>query len=358
MSIEEKVREALEAVRPALMQDGGDVELVEVRGDVAVVKLAGACHGCPSAGATLKHLVEKVIRERVPEIKAVEELGGAHEQPADVERTPPQKADQDAFAEQARLPGVGEIVVVASGKGGVGKSTVAANLALALSARGKKVGLLDADIYGPSIPTMMGVNEQPASDDTGAEPVKQHGIDLMSIGFFLDPRQPVIWRGPMVMKAIDQFLHDVHWKDIDVLVVDLPPGTGDAVLTLVQKVPVDGAVVVTTPSDVALIDAQRAVGMFGQVKVPVIGMVENMSHFVCPHCNKETDVFSRGGGKALADSLKIPFLGEVPLDPAIRQGGDQGAPVVVADPKGPQAKAFDDLANGVVEFLAARKKDA
>jgi len=243
--------------------------------------------------------------------------------------------------------------VVASGKGGVGKSTVAVNLALALAHQGKKVGLLDADIYGPSVPTMLGVTEHPNTDETGADPVERYGLKVMSIGFFLDPKQPVIWRGPMVMKAIDQFLGDVHWSGLDVLVVDLPPGTGDAQLSLVQKVPVDGAVVVTTPSDVALIDAQRAVGMFAQVKVPVIGVVENMSYFVCPHCGQTTDVFSRGGGKAIADSSKTPFLGEIPLDPGIRAGGDKGEPVVQADPDGPQAEAFLALARGVADFLDA-----
>lgn len=351
MSIEDKVREALEKIRPALQADGGDVKLVEVRGDTAVVELIGACHGCPSAGDTLRNLVGRALAEHVPEIKALEEVGGAHAAPAP---EPPQgHGPQDAFAEQTRLAGVDRIVAVASGKGGVGKSTVAVNLALSLSKQGKKVGLLDADIYGPSVPTMLGVNEHPKTDDTGAFPVERYGLKVMSIGFFLDPKQPVIWRGPMVMKAIDQFLTDIHWTDLDVLVVDLPPGTGDAQLSLVQKVPVDGAVVVTTPSDVALLDAERAVGMFAQVNVPVIGMVENMSHFVCPHCGQTTEVFSRGGGKAIADGAKIEFLGEIPLDVGIRAGGDSGEPVVQSDPDGPQAEAFGKLADGVTRFLAA-----
>jgi ATP-binding protein involved in chromosome partitioning len=349
MNLRERVEQALQEARPALKADGGDVELIELRGDVAVVKLTGACHGCPSAGITLKNLVAKAIQARCPEIRAVEEVGGAHQAPAP--HTPP----KDAFADQQKLPGVGAVVVVASGKGGVGKSTVAVNLALALAQGGKRVGLLDADIYSPSIPTMLGVTSHPNTDETGVDPVDQYGLKLMSIGFFLDARQPVIWRGPMVMKAIDQFLTDVRWGELDILVVDLPPGTGDAQLTLVQKVPVDGAVVVTTPSDVALIDAQRAVGMFAQVHVPVIGIVENMSFFICPHCKQRTEVFSHGGGKVVADGMQAPFLGEIPLDPLIRSGGDQGRPVVQADPTGPQAKAFGALAQGVLDYLAAKQ---
>jgi ATP-binding protein involved in chromosome partitioning len=348
MSIEEKVEKALESVRPALQQDGGDVKLVEVRGDTAVVELVGACQGCPAAGTTLRSLVGKAIAENVPEIKSIEELGGAHQTP------PPQQQPQpkNPFADQKRIPGIDKVLMVASGKGGVGKSTVAANLALALARQGQRVGLMDADIYGPSIPTMLdvGPDEQPKADEQGAEPIERHGVKLMSIGFFIDPLQPVIWRGPMVNKAIEQFLGDVRWGELDLLVVDLPPGTGDATLSLVQQVPVDGAVVVTTPSDVALHDVVRAVGMFSQIQVPVIGVIENMSHFICPHCGEVTEVFSRGGGKAIADRLRVPYLGELPLDPDIRAGGDVGRPVVVEQPDGAQAKAFGELAGLVNAF--------
>jgi ATP-binding protein involved in chromosome partitioning len=215
------------------------------------------------------------------------------------------------------------------------------------------VGLLDADVYGPSIPTMLGTTEVPTPGPDGIQPVESHGIKVMSIGFYLDPNTPVIWRGPMVMKALGQFLHDVRWGTLDCLVVDLPPGTGDAQLTVVQTVPVTGALVVTTPSDVALLDARRAIGMFEKVGVPLIGIAENMSSFVCPHCGQHADVFSSGSTEKVAREMKVPVLGAIPLDAAICRGSDQGKPVVDADPDGPQAKAFIRLAERVGGFLDA-----
>jgi ATP-binding protein involved in chromosome partitioning len=248
------------------------------------------------------------------------------------------------------LKGVRHLVAVASGKGGVGKSTVCVNLALALSHLGARVGLLDADIYGPSVPTMMGVNRRPqAGGDGRITPLTSYGLRLMSLGFLVDETQPVIWRGPMVQGVVRQFLHDVDWGELDYLMIDLPPGTGDAQLTLVQAVALAGAVIVTTPSDIALIDAAKGLNMFRTVDVPVLGVVENMSYFVCPHCSQRSDIFSARGGRRVADKLGAPFLGEIPLLGSIRQGGDEGRPVVVADPNGDAARPFLDLARAVRE---------
>jgi ATP-binding protein involved in chromosome partitioning len=237
---------------------------------------------------------------------------------------------------------------VASGKGGVGKSTVAANLALALKRGGATVGLLDADIYGPSQQMMMGCTDKPRVN--AAEkilPVDGNGVAVMSLGFLMDPDQPVIWRGPMVMKALQQFIEDVEWGTLDYLVVDLPPGTGDAQLTITQQVPLDGAVIVTTPQDVALIDARKGLAMFQKVNVPVLGMIENMSAFVCPHCGERSEIFKHGGGRRTAEQLGVPFLGDIPIDPAIVLGGDAGTPIVASHPDSAAAKAFLELAAAV-----------
>ncbi len=251
------------------------------------------------------------------------------------------------------LPGVRHTIAVASGKGGVGKSTVAVNLAVGLAQRGARVGLLDADIYGPSIPLMMGVDERPSIDPTGRSivPFDRFGVRFMSLGFLVDKDAAVIWRGPMVMKAIEQLLRDVAWGELDVLVVDMPPGTGDAQLTLSQRVRLSGAVIVTTPQDVALADAIKGVAMFRKVGVPILGIVENMSFFHCPHCGERSEVFGHGGGRREADRLDAPFLGEIPLDAAIREGGDAGRPVVSIDPASALAKAFLSLADKVLEAL-------
>jgi ATP-binding protein involved in chromosome partitioning len=255
------------------------------------------------------------------------------------------------------LPGVRHVIAVASGKGGVGKSTVAVNLAVGLARRGKRVGLLDADIYGPSIPMMMGVDERPTIDAAGRGilPFERHGVRLMSLGLLVERDTAVIWRGPMVMKAIEQLLRDVLWGDLDVLVVDLPPGTGDAQLTLSQKVRLAGAVIVTTPQDVALADAIKGIAMFRKVGVPVLGVVENMSTFVCPGCGLQTDVFGHGGGRRESERLDAPFLGEVPLHVAIRDGGDAGRPIVASDPSSPLTTAFLDIADRVLASPALRE---
>jgi ATP-binding protein involved in chromosome partitioning len=257
------------------------------------------------------------------------------------------------FDERAPLLGVSRILAVASGKGGVGKSTVAVNLALALRARGLRVGLLDADIYGPSVPFMMGVADARPRMAEGHKifPVECHGIALISMGFFLDDKSPVIWRGPMVMSIVRQFLKDVVWGTLDVLVIDLPPGTGDAQLTLVQQVPVAGGVIVTTPQDVALQDVQRGISMFQTVNTPVIGIVENMSYYVCPGCDTHEDVFGRGGGRREAAALGVPFLGEIPLIAEIRASMDRGAPVVISDPASPATATFHAIAAQVAAAL-------
>jgi ATP-binding protein involved in chromosome partitioning len=257
------------------------------------------------------------------------------------------------------LPGVKHTIAVASGKGGVGKSTIAVNLAIGLAQRGARVGLLDADIYGPSIPLMMGVDDRPTIDPTGRSilPFDRFGVRFMSLGFLVDKDAAVIWRGPMVMKAIEQLLRDVAWGELDVLVVDMPPGTGDAQLTLSQKVRLSGAVIVTTPQDVALADAIKGVMMFRKVGVPILGIVENMSFFHCPQCGTRTDVFSHGGGQREAARLEAPFLGEIPLDASICEGGDSGRPVVTRDPATALTEAFRALADKILQALGAEDGD-
>ncbi len=258
------------------------------------------------------------------------------------------------------MPGVKSIVAVASGKGGVGKSTTAVNLALALRDKGLKVGLLDADIYGPSMPRMLGIGGDPTSSDGHRlDPMQNHGIKCMSMGFLVEEETPVIWRGPMVMGALEQFMRDVDWGDLDVMVVDMPPGTGDAQLTMAQRVPLTGAVIVSTPQDIALADARKGLNMFRKTDVPVLGLIENMSYFVCPHCGERTEIFSHGGAKAEADLLGMAFLGEVPLDVAIRETSDGGHPIVDSDPESPHTRAYRQIADQVwdgVEQQLARKQ--
>ncbi|NOT41141.1 MAG: iron-sulfur cluster carrier protein ApbC [Alphaproteobacteria bacterium] len=250
--------------------------------------------------------------------------------------------------------GVKAVVAVASGKGGVGKSTVAVNLAVALSQLGRKVGLLDADIYGPSIPRMLGLKGKPSSKDGKIlQPMQAWGLKAISIGSLIEEDRAMIWRGPMVMTALTQLIYEVEWAPLDVLVVDMPPGTGDAQLTLTQRVPLSGAIIVSTPQDVALIDARRGIAMFNQVRVPIFGIVENMSTFVCPNCGHESHIFSHGGARETAAQLETDFLGEIPLHIAIRETSDGGTPITALDPKSPQAKAFIDLATRVAAKLDA-----
>ncbi|WPZ34651.1 Mrp/NBP35 family ATP-binding protein [Thalassobaculum sp. OXR-137] len=268
---------------------------------------------------------------------------------------PPRAAQpqQGRMPSRPDLPGIKAIVAVASGKGGVGKSTVATNLALALAGRGLEVGLLDADVYGPSLPRMMGINRKPESrDGKTLIPLENHSIKCMSIGFLVAEDTPTIWRGPMVMSALEQMLRDVEWGELDVLVVDMPPGTGDAQLTMAQRVPLAGAVIVSTPQDIALLDARKGLNMFRRVDVPVLGIVENMSYFLCPHCGERSDIFGHGGARQEAETLGVPFLGEVPLHLDIRVAGDGGTPIVAADPTGPHAAAFAAIAEKVAAAIS------
>jgi ATP-binding protein involved in chromosome partitioning len=247
------------------------------------------------------------------------------------------------------LPGVRHTIAVASGKGGVGKSTVAANLAMALAAQGHKVGLMDADIYGPSVPMMMGLTT--VDPQTTQFPLEKYGVKLMSMGFIVDPDKAVIWRGPMVHKSVTQFLQDIDWGHLDYLVIDLPPGTGDAQLTLTQTAPLTGAIIVTTPQDVSLIDARKGLRMFEQVRVPVVGIVENMSYLICDQCGKRHDIFRSGGGEKLAKELGVPFLGAIPLDPSVAVQGDAGDPIVHHSPDSPISHIYLRLAGAVKQRL-------
>ncbi len=256
------------------------------------------------------------------------------------------------------LPNVRNIIAVASGKGGVGKSTTAANLALALAAEGAKVGLLDADIYGPSQPMMMGVSGKPESrDGKTMEPLENHGVQIASIGFMIDPDQPMVWRGPIVTQALQQLLEQTNWRDLDYLVVDMPPGTGDIQLTLSQKVPVTGAVIVTTPQDIALLDARKGLKMFEKVGIPILGIVENMSMHVCSNCGHAEPIFGEGGGEKMCADFGVEFLGKLPLAMAIREQADSGRPTVVADPEGTVAQIYKQIARKVAVKVAEKAKD-
>ncbi|MGB7830044.1 MAG: Mrp/NBP35 family ATP-binding protein [Pseudolabrys sp.] len=272
-------------------------------------------------------------------------------QPAHV-ATQPQRAAHPADKVQPGIPGVDAVIAVASGKGGVGKSTTAVNLALGLRDLGLKVGMLDADIYGPSLPKLLAIKEKPQTiGGTRLKPIERYGLTVMSIGFLIDEETPMIWRGPMVMSAITQMLREVEWGKLDIMVVDMPPGTGDAQLTMAQQVPLKGAVIVSTPQDLALIDARRGVAMFKRVNVPVLGVVENMSYFLCPSCGTRSDIFSHGGARHEAERLGVPFLGEVPLHMTIREKSDAGLPVVATAPDGEHARIYRDIATKVLAQL-------
>ena len=287
----------------------------------------------------LRREVEAALRA-LPGVKSAAVVLTAHAAPP----APP--------AAETVLPGVKHVVAVASGKGGVGKSTVAVNLAVALAQSGLKTGLLDADIYGPSLPKMLGLTRKPEVREGQMIPLEAWGVRVMSIGFLVPEDKALIWRGPMVMGALNQMLGQADWGELDVLVVDMPPGTGDAQLTLAQKAKPAGAVIVSTPQDIALLDARRGVQMFAQVGVPVLGVVENMSYFCCPNCGHRSDIFGHGGARAEAERLGVPFLGEIPLQLAIREAGDAGAPVVASQPQSQVAEAFRDLAAQVAQALA------
>lgn len=297
--------------------------------------------------------VRQAVGEKLATLPGVESVEvGVDDRSAPKKKAPagPHGQSPDPFADRSPLPGVAKVIAVASAKGGVGKSSVAVNLALSLKAKGFRVGLLDADVYGPSVPTMLALEQAPqVNEDKKILPVQSHGLQVISMGLMMAPDQPVIWRGPLVFSAIKQFLKDVLWSDLDYLVVDLPPGTGDAQLTLVQQVPLSGVVMVTTPQEVALADVRRGIRMFEQIQVPVLGIVENMSYFACPGCGQEHDIFGRGGGAEVAKTYNLPLLAAIPIDPAIRTGGDAGKPAALIEGSAART-AFLALADRVVEL--------
>jgi len=300
--------------------------------------------------------VQAAVADRLGEMPGIEVLSVKIDDRSSKKKAPtgPHGQSADPYENREKLAGVQNVIAVASAKGGVGKSSVAVNLALALRDSGYRVGILDADIYGPSIPTMLGCTEAPdTTDDKRIIPVRSHGLQMVSMGLMLPPNQPVIWRGPMVFSAVRQFIKGVQWEELDYLVVDLPPGTGDAQLTLIQQVELTGIVMVTTPQEVALTDVRRGIQMFRQVDVPVMGIVENMSFFVCPDNGKKYDIFGAGGGARVAEQFSLPLLGEIPIDPQIRQGGDSGTPAVETDGSSVRA-AFLDLAARVGELAQKR----
>jgi ATP-binding protein involved in chromosome partitioning len=317
----------------------------------------------PERGARLEPLrkaAEKAVFD-LPGVLSVSAVLTAHRGSAPAARGPApiQPAARPAAAAKPAVPGVRSIIAVASGKGGVGKSTTAVNLALALASQGLRTGMLDADIYGPSQPRMMGISGRPrAKDDRTLIPLQNFGIKCMSIGFMISEETPMIWRGPMVHGAITQMLRDVDWGELDILVVDLPPGTGEAQLTMAQQVPLTGAVIVSTPQDIALLDARKGLNMFRKVDVPILGIIENMSYFLCPHCGERSDIFSHGGARREAEKLNAEFLGEVPLDMAIRETSDGGRPIVVSDPASPHARTYQAIATRVWQKVAETLGDA
>jgi len=336
----------LEALRPVQdpelhrsLVDLGMIKEVTIEGASVRVQVELTTPACP-------------LRERIREDveRAVRALPGV--QTVEVGFSSRVRAAGTGLPDRQPIPGVKNTIAVASGKGGVGKSTVAVNLAVALAQEGATVGLLDADVYGPSIPLMLGAEEQPGLVDNKIIPGRAYGIAVMSVGYILDPEKALIWRGPLVSQLIRQFLSDVQWGDLDYLVIDLPPGTGDVQLTLVQTIPLSGAIIVTTPQDVALADAIKGLQMFREVKTPVLGIVENMSYFVCPHCGHVAEIFGSGGGERVANKYGVPLLGQIPIDPAVREGGDRGVPVVVGQPGSSTAQAFREAARQAAARLS------
>ncbi len=316
--------------------------------DAAVVQAWESVRARAEAAARAVPGVESALVALTAERKAGPRPSGAPEARSGAPAGPAARAAPSPIG----VPGVEAIIAVASGKGGVGKSTTAVNLALGLRDLGLKVGILDADIYGPSLPKLLAIRERPQTlGGTRLKPITRYGLTVMSIGFLIDEETPMIWRGPMVISALTQMLREVEWGELDVMVVDMPPGTGDAQLTMAQQVPLKGAVIVSTPQDLALIDARRGIAMFRRVNVPVLGIIENMSYFLCPQCGTRSDIFSHGGARHEAERLGVPFLGEVPLHMDIREKSDAGLPVVATVPDGPLAAVYRDVAAKVLEQL-------
>jgi ATP-binding protein involved in chromosome partitioning len=334
----EAVERALSTVmEPELHRDLMTLRMVKdirIDGGVVGMRIVLTTPACPLKDRIHRD-VEAALVGRVPGVDRVEISWDA-----DVSRTRGVPGRQE-------IAGVRNVVAISAGKGGVGKTTVSVNVALALLQAGARVGLLDADVYGPNVPIMLGLRGQPEAVGERIMPLTAYGLKAMSIGLILKPDQAVVWRGPMLSGAIRQFLYDVEWGQLDYLVVDLPPGTGDAQLSLAQSIPLTGSVIVTTPQDVSIADVSRGIQMFRQLKVPVLGVVENMSGFVCSHCGQTTDIFGRGGGRELAARYRVPYLGEIPLDPTIRTGGGEGQPIMVAAPDGPVSAVFRQVASHI-----------
>jgi ATP-binding protein involved in chromosome partitioning len=344
MPTPQEILEALRGVKyPGFSRDIVSFGLVK---DIQVATAGVTVHLAPTTAQ------EDVVRQIVAAVQeTIAAMPGASGAVQVVSEPPPQP---QARRGPQPIPGVGHVLAVASGKGGVGKSTVATNLALALVSLGKRVGLLDADVYGPSIPLMLGIDDKArAGDGARLVPKEKHGLRVISMGMFLGDATPVIWRGPMVTKLITEFIRNVDWGELDVMVLDLPPGTGDVQLTLTQQLRTSGGIIVTTPQDVALADVRRGIAMFQQMQAPVLGIVENMSFHVCPGCGARADVFAHGGGTRVAEESGVPLLGEIPLVRAVREAGDQGFPLVASEPSHPQSRAFREIAERVLVRLAA-----
>jgi ATP-binding protein involved in chromosome partitioning len=359
MNTPETIRTALEDVVDVYgvgnIVSQNRVEKIGVDGDTVMLSL-----NLPVDDAGVKARVENESREAIKKLGGIREvivmtkgakpkLGAASGPQRAGGHAPPGPArGPSPFESQAPIAGIERIIAVSSAKGGVGKSTICVNLALALAKRGARVGLMDADVYGPSIHVLMGTNERPQQGRTKEiAPVEKDGLKLMSLGFLTEKGQPVIWRGPIVMGVVKKFLQDVDWGELDYLMIDMPPGTGDAQLTLVQTVPLTGAIIVTTPSELSLVDAEKGLEMYRTVHAPVLGIIENMSYFICPHCGERTEIFAHGGGREISERLGVPFLGEIPLDPHVRKVGDEGHPIVQSDPEAPVAKAFFEIADRI-----------
>ncbi|NOT34148.1 MAG: Mrp/NBP35 family ATP-binding protein [Candidatus Eisenbacteria bacterium] len=339
----ETVRAALATVQdPDLKRDLvtlGMIEDLAVEGGVARFTLVLTTAACP-----LKAEIEADCRRAVLAVPGVTEV--------QINTTSRTRKSASPTADRKALDGVAQVIAIGSGKGGVGKSTVSANLAVSLAASGARVGLLDGDIYGPNLPRMMGVTRQPSQRDGKIVPVGAHGLRFMSMGLLVNAGEAVVWRGPMLHGAIKSFLHDVDWGELDYLLVDLPPGTGDVQLSLIQQTFVAGAVVVTTPSTVAIEDAVKAIAMFDKLQVPVLGVIENMSYFMCPNCNERHDIFASGTGEQRALAMGLPFLGSIPIDPRVRAGGDEGRPVVLTDPDTVHGRAFQSIAGQLARRIS------
>jgi len=342
-SVEQAIGAVIDPHSDVSITKSNTIEALDIDGDSVSVKLS---LGYPAKSAHVQ-MAESIQN-------ALTALNGVNSAQVEIDSTISSHAVQEGTKP---LEGVKNIIAVASGKGGVGKSTVSANLALALSAEGATVGILDADIYGPSQPRMFGLSGQPTTDGNSLQPMISYQIQTMSIGYLIEEDTPMIWRGPMVTQALEQLLRDTKWKDLDYLIIDLPPGTGDTQLTLAQKVPVSGAIIVTTPQDIALIDARKAVKMFEKVEIPILGVIENMSTHVCSSCGHEEHIFGEGGGQRMADDYDIDFLGDIPLDGKIRENMDNGKPTVVADPDGAIATTYRSIGRKAAAKLANRKKD-